>query len=206
MLLTLTVVAAVGMAEAASFPPPCAPGHVWNASNPLCAASSSCATKCMSSSCGCAAPCDKCVCCPACPLSGPLPDNTYCPICCVAPTPSPTTPAPSALADDKRWIACAASGGLKCPDHSGNLGTIFVLWYAGVTGPIPPADLAKMTGLTYIQFGFNALTGPIPKEIGLLTKLTVLDLAGNRFNGTIPRAIGLLTNLNTLCVHTSIYI
>ena len=80
------------VASSASFPQ-CAPGHVWDATKPLCAVGSNCATKCMHSTCGCASPCDNCACCPACggvqSCAGPSG-------CCVVPTgPTlPPTPAP----------------------------------------------------------------------------------------------------------------
>ncbi|XP_019096692.1 PREDICTED: probable LRR receptor-like serine/threonine-protein kinase At1g56140, partial [Camelina sativa] len=44
-------------------------------------------------------------------------------------------------------------------------------------------------------FGINALSGPIPKEIGLLTELKSLGLGVNNFSGSIPAEIGTCTKL-----------
>ena len=49
--------------------------------------------------------------------------------------------------------------------------------------------------LVYIDFSQNALTGPIPTELGLLAELEYLELFENRLHGSIPTEIGLLTNL-----------
>ncbi|KAF8399730.1 hypothetical protein HHK36_015601 [Tetracentron sinense] len=44
----------------------------------------------------------------------------------------------------------------------------------------------------------NAITGPIPAEIGKLDKLQTLDLSNNKLNGGIPSSLGDLKNLNYL--------
>ncbi|ESQ28455.1 hypothetical protein EUTSA_v10019658mg, partial [Eutrema salsugineum] len=44
-------------------------------------------------------------------------------------------------------------------------------------------------------FGVNALSGPIPKEIGLLTELRSLGIGLNNFSGSIPAEIGNCTKL-----------
>jgi hypothetical protein len=77
---------------AGAFPPACASGHVWDATRPLCAAGSSCATECTSSTCGCASPCDNCACCPAC---GGAPSCATCCVVPAGPTPPPTPPPPT---------------------------------------------------------------------------------------------------------------
>ena len=41
----------------------------------------------------------------------------------------------------------------------------------------------------------NALTGPIPSELGELSQLTSLWMSRNRLTGTIPPEIGQLINL-----------
>ena len=44
----------------------------------------------------------------------------------------------------------------------------------------------------------NALSGPLPLELGQLTQLESLDLDNNQFSGTIPLSFGGLTNLTYL--------
>lgn len=44
----------------------------------------------------------------------------------------------------------------------------------------------------------NAISGPIPSDIGKLEKLQTLDLSNNQFNGSIPSSLGELENLNYL--------
>ncbi|KAG1366246.1 Protein NSP-INTERACTING KINASE 3 [Cocos nucifera] len=44
----------------------------------------------------------------------------------------------------------------------------------------------------------NAISGPIPADIGKLEKLQTLDLSNNQFNGGIPSSLGDLKNLNYL--------
>ena len=130
------------------------------------------------------------------------------------------------LANCDRWIACKASKGLKC-DAYGDLGTELVLYLRNVSGPIPGADLAEMTGLTELylhadsalngplpteiglltnlnSFGVHGqLSGPIPSEIGGMTDLTFLWLYDNAFTGPIPSAIGSLRFLNDLDLHNN---
>ena len=104
------------------------------------------------------------------------------------------------LANCDRWIACKASKGLKC-DALGNIGPALVIYLKNVSGPIPGADLAAMTGLTELYVhGDRALDGPIPKEIGLLTNLGSLGLRGN-LTGTIPSEIGELTGVGFLWLY-----
>ena len=55
-------------------------------------------------------------------------------------------------------------------------------WAAQTTGPA----------------GGNALTGPIPPELGRLVRLELLDLSGNELTGTVPRELANLTALVVL--------
>ena len=49
-----------------------------------------------------------------------------------------------------RWIACRVSSGTQCDNGFGNLGTVLSMVNKGITGIIPPADLAQMTAITYL--------------------------------------------------------
>ena len=65
-----------------------------------------------------------------------------------------------------------------------------------LTGPIPP-ELGNLTALEWLSL-VNDLTGPIPPELGNLTALKWLGLAGNRLTGPIPPELGNLTALEYL--------
>lgn len=70
-----------------------------------------------------------------------------------------------------------------------------------LTGPIPPADLARLTGLTELALRGNSLTGPIPAEIGKLTLLEHLDMRYSgeySMGGQLPDEFGKLTKLKWL--------
>ena len=67
-----------------------------------------------------------------------------------------------------------------------------------LTGSIPGADLARLTGLTELALRGNSLTGSIPSEIGALTNLEHLDMSYSgeySMGGLIPSEIGKLANL-----------
>ena len=55
-----------------------------------------------------------------------------------------------------------------------------------------------MAQLTWLDLGHNALTGPIPAQLGRLTNLDGLFLQDNPLTGTIPSALGNLTSLTQL--------
>ncbi|CAI5504716.1 unnamed protein product, partial [Closterium sp. Naga37s-1] len=57
-------------------------------------------------------------------------------------------------------------------------------------GPIPGKQLAALAGLQRLGMGYNALTGPIPKELSALSNLTVLSLEGNQLKGPVPEWLG----------------
>ena len=63
-----------------------------------------------------------------------------------------------------------------------------------VHGPIP-AEVARLSKLTWFELEDNKLTGTIPTELGRLTELEVLNLRGNELTGTIPDHLTRLTNL-----------
>ena len=59
-------------------------------------------------------------------------------------------------------------------------------------------DLGRRWDSTSAQYFSNALTGPIPRELGGLTNLRSLSLWGNKLAGAIPPELGNLVNLDVL--------
>ena len=55
----------------------------------------------------------------------------------------------------------------------------------GLDGSIP-AELGRLSGLTYVNLRNNGLDGSIPSELGRLTNLRVLGLNNNKLSGPIP--------------------
>ena len=66
-----------------------------------------------------------------------------------------------------------------------------------LTGPIPP-ELGDLTSLGGLYLGGNALTGAIPPELGNLDSLEYLGLGGNALTGAIPPELGNLDSLEYL--------
>ena len=60
----------------------------------------------------------------------------------------------------------------------------------GLNGSVP-AELGRLSGLTYLNLRTNDLTGPIPSELGSLTNLRVLNLHSNMLSGDIPDLSGI---------------
>ena len=77
-----------------------------------------------------------------------------------------------------------------------------------MTGPIPP-ELGDLSELTELRLNSNELSGPIPPELGNLSKLTVLSLSFNDrgtsagLSGSIPAALGNLGDLTTLYLNNN---
>ena len=124
------------------------------------------------------------------------------PYASVPPLANKVTSTGGALADNVHWKACAASKGLQCKGQGlewcPTTGTCLSLISQKLTGTIPPADLAQMTGLHCLDLHENTLEGPIPDTIGKLTHLTILHLNDNALDGTISDEIGKLTGLKLL--------
>ena len=63
-----------------------------------------------------------------------------------------------------------------------------------LTGPIPP-ELGNLANLEWLYFETNDLTGPIPPELGNLANLSGLSLSRNDLTGPIPPKMGGMTRL-----------
>ena len=67
----------------------------------------------------------------------------------------------------------------------------------GLTGSIP-AEISRLTHLSYLNLSINDLRGPIPRELGDLSNLQTLILGVNSLADAIPPELGNLANLSTL--------
>ena len=66
-----------------------------------------------------------------------------------------------------------------------------------LTGPIP-AELGNLTIIENLVLGSNELTGRIPRELGDFVRLWQLHLPDNDLTGPIPTSLGSLVNLERL--------
>ena len=71
------------------------------------------------------------------------------------------------------------------------------LSFNALSGPIP-AEIGNLMSLNALDLSANALSGPIPAQLGYLTNLTALDLTDSGLSGPIPTEIGNLANLTRL--------
>ena len=66
-----------------------------------------------------------------------------------------------------------------------------------LTGPIPP-EIGNLTNVNILNLSNNQLTGEIPSEIWNLTTLSALFLENNQLIGSIPQIIGNMAALTEL--------
>ena len=66
-----------------------------------------------------------------------------------------------------------------------------------LTGPIP-VELGRLTNLRELDLASNELTGSVPNWLGNLVRLQWLSLADNELTGRIPAVLGSLANLEHL--------
>ena len=78
-------------------------------------------------------------------------------------------------------------------------GRVTVLYLSGnaLTGPIP-GELGSLLKLETLELSGNDLTGPVPSWLGNLVQLRYLSLGGNDLTGPIPGELGSLLKLESL--------
>ncbi|KAF4365650.1 hypothetical protein F8388_007483 [Cannabis sativa] len=86
-----------------------------------------------------------------------------------------------------------------CTFNNGSLCHITKLkvYQMDAVGPIPE-ELWTLTFLSYLNLGYNFLTGSVSPSIGTLINMKYLSLAGNALSGELPKELGLLTQLLSL--------
>jgi hypothetical protein len=99
-------------------------------------------------------------------------------------------------------LACNA-GAVNC-DDVGNVVSI-ALPSSGLNGSIT-SQIALLSELTYLYFGYNSLFSSLPSEIGTLSKLTFLDSRGNALSGPLPSQLGKLTLLSKLTLDSNNFV
>ena len=90
----------------------------------------------------------------------------------------------------------------ELPAELGKLTALTYLYLADntLTGSLPP-ELGKLAGLVTLDMGANGLTGELPPELGDLERLTWLGLRGNALTGKIPSELGKLATLRVLSLY-----
>ena len=100
--------------------------------------------------------------------------------------------------DNENWLTDAPVGqwhGVSA-DRGGRVRRLFLGGNA-LTGPIPP-ELGSLSELESLALYSNQLTGAIPPELGRLAKLEWLQLSTNQLTGAIPPELGSLGSLDYL--------
>lgn len=81
--------------------------------------------------------------------------------------------------------------------------TDLILINNGLDGPIPGAELGKLSALQVLRLNGNALTGSIPPELGNLSALNTLRISQNALTGSIPPQLMRLSSLSELNLGTN---
>ncbi len=71
-----------------------------------------------------------------------------------------------------------------------------------LSGPVP-TELGNLANLEWLSLWDNQLSGPIPAWIGNLADISYLNLSRNRLSGPVPSSLGNLTNLRGLYLYAN---
>lgn len=61
-----------------------------------------------------------------------------------------------------------------------------------------PSDFSNLKNLSFLYLQFNNFSGPLPLDFSAWKNLTMVNLANNHFNGSIPNSLSNLTRLSAL--------
>ncbi|KAG8045734.1 hypothetical protein GUJ93_ZPchr0008g11941 [Zizania palustris] len=86
-------------------------------------------------------------------------------------------------------VTCSADGSRVVELHLPGL---------GLSGPMPPGTLGRLTALQVLSLRANNLSGPFPEELLALAALTGLHLQLNAFYGAVPAGLARLRSLQVL--------
>ena len=105
--------------------------------------------------------------------------------------------------DSRNWLTDAPLAewrGVEVDDQ----GRVIGLWLRenALSGPIPP-ELGELEHLEHLRLSDNGLSGSIPSELGGLSSVTHLALDGNALTGAIPPELGGLPVLEELRVENN---
>ncbi|KAI4340913.1 hypothetical protein MLD38_025705 [Melastoma candidum] len=106
--------------------------------------------------------------------------------------------------DGSRVIALRLPGvGISGPIPPNTLGRLSAMQVLSlvrnrISGQFPVGELSKLRNLTALYLQNNRFSGPLPLDWSAWRNLTVLNLSGNNFNGSIPSTLSSLSYLTTL--------
>ncbi|ESW09552.1 hypothetical protein PHAVU_009G136800 [Phaseolus vulgaris] len=69
---------------------------------------------------------------------------------------------------------------------------------AGLSGPIPPNTLSRLSALEIVSLRSNGISGPFPDGFSELKNLTSLYLQSNKFSGPLPLDFSVWNNLSVV--------
>ncbi|XP_062189533.1 probable inactive receptor kinase At4g23740 [Phragmites australis] len=93
--------------------------------------------------------------------------------------------------------ACAGWTGVTC-SADGSRVVALRLPGLGLSGPVPPRTLGRLTALQVLSLRANNLSGPFPDDLLDLAALTGLHLQRNAFSGALPPGLARLRSLQVL--------
>lgn len=122
---------------------------------------------------------------------------------------------------DKSSSVCKSWIGVTCNSEQSQV-IALQLTRTGLSGPIPPntlgrlsalqtvslasnsitgsfpSDFSQLNNLIYLYLQFNKFSGPLPSDFSEWKNLSIVNLSNNSFNGSIPFSLSNLTRLSSL--------